>query len=489
MMKKLIMAAIALSTVAIVSCSDTTDRLGSSLSNKADEYIVTTDTFDVATRSIKVDSVLSRSVYSYIGRIKDPETGTYITSDYMTQFHILERQVDNLFPSIKEMEEAGATYTPVADSCVISIVVNGYQGDSLAAMKLRLTELAKPMQESGIYYTNFDPEEEGYLRTDGKGIRQNAVYSMVDLTESDSLRNVYRTNGYYFGVDINIKNDPYTDKNGRKYDLSQGHNYGTYIMTQYYEHPEYFKNSKAFARNVCPGFYFKCIDGLGAMTEVAYTQLRVYFHYTRNDTTFVRNQVFNATEEVLQTTHITNNEAQIASLVAKDTCTYLKTPAGIYTEVTLPIEKIKNGHEKDTLTSARIVFNRMNETSNYSDIVLEEPTTLLMVERDSLYSFFERNGVPNNKTSYLATFSSTYKTYTFNNISTLVNHMWSRRYQTKDWDKVVLIPVQVETTGTSTTTVSSISNEMNINSVRLVGGSNNKHQPVRISIIYNKNSE
>lgn len=483
-MKKLILAAIALTTVAIVSCSDTTDRLGSSLSNKADEYIVTTDTFDVATRSIKVDSVLSRSVYSYIGRIKDPETGAYITSDYMTQFHILEKQASNLFPSIEDMITAGVEYTPIADSCIISMVINSYQGDSLAAMKLSMTELAKPMEESGIYYTNFDPEKKGYLRKDCKGIQQNAVYSMVDLTESDSLRNVYRTKGYYFGVDIPVKNQTYTDKNGRTYS-----NYGTYIMTQYYEHPEYFKNSKAFTRNVCPGFYFKCIDGLGVMTEVAYTQMKVYFHFTRNDTIFVRDQTFNATEEVLQTTHITNNEAQIASLVAKNECTYLKTPAGIYTEVTLPIEKIKTGHEKDSLTSARIVFSRMNEASNYSDIVLEEPTSLLMVERDSLYTFFERNGVPNNKTSYLATFNSSYKTYTFNNISTLINHMWSRRNQTKDWDKVVLIPVQVETTGTTTSSVSSISNEMNINSVRLVGGSNNKHQPVRISIIYNKNSE
>lgn len=489
MMKKLIMAAIALTTVAIVSCSDTTDRLGSSLSNKADEYIVTTDTFDVATRSIKVDSVLSRSVYSYIGRIKDPETGAYISSDYMTQFHILEKQAGNMFPSIQEMQEAGVTYNPVADSCVISLIVNSYQGDSLAAMKLSMTELAKPMEESGIYYTNFDPEKKGYLRTDGKGIQQNAVYSMVDLTMSDSLRNVYHTNGYYNSVDIHIKNDPYTDKNGREYNLSNGHNYGTYIMTQYYEHPEYFKNSKAFTRNVCPGFYFKCIDGLGVMTEVAYTQMKVYFHFTRNDTVFVREQTFNATEEVLQTTHITNNEEQIASLVAKDECTYLKTPAGIYTEVTLPVEKIKNGHEKDSLTSARIVFSRMNEASSYSEIVLEEPTTLLMVERDSLYSFFEHNGVPNNKTSYLASYNSTYKTYTFNNISTLINHMWSRRNQTADWDKVVLIPVQVETSGSTTSTVSTVSNEMNINSVRLVGGSNNQHQPVRISIIYNKNSE
>ena len=29
--------------------------------------------------------------------------------------------------------------------------------------------------------------------------------------------------------------------------------------------------------------------------------------------------------------------------MAEDTCTYLKTPAGIYTEVTLPVDDIKKG--------------------------------------------------------------------------------------------------------------------------------------------------
>jgi hypothetical protein len=108
-----------------------------------------------------------------------------------------------------------------------------------------------------------------------------------------------------------------------------------------------------------------------------------------------------------------------------------------------------------------------------------------MVERDSLKTFFETNSVPNNKTSYLATFNTTQKTYTYNNISTLVNHMWARRNTTPDWNKVVLIPVQVETSGTTSATT--VSNEMNVNSVRLVGGKKNKHTPVRISVIYNKN--
>ena len=133
-MRKLILAAIALTTAAIVSCSDNTSTLGNTLTIEADQYDVLTDTFDVATRSIKLDSVLSNSVYSYLGRLKDPETGSYITSDYMTQFNILDNQASKLFPDVDEMIEKGAEFPGYADSCYVSIVINSYQGDSLAAM-------------------------------------------------------------------------------------------------------------------------------------------------------------------------------------------------------------------------------------------------------------------------------------------------------------------------------------------------------------------
>lgn len=501
---------IALVAVAISSCTETTDLMGNSLTSTVDQYEIITDTFDVSTRSLKVDSVLSKSVYSYIGRLKDPETGSYIVSDYMTQFHILENQSSRMFPEMDVIEEKGGSFIPVADSCFVRIVINSYQGDSLAAMKLVLHELAKPVEESGLYYTNFDPAKKGYLRDADVAINQPVVYSMTDLTTSDSLRNVYRTQGYYENVDIPL-NDPYIAKDGYVYD-----NYGTYIMSMYYEHPEYFKNSKLFTRNVCPGFYLECVDGLGVMTEVAYTQLMIYYHYTINDTEYSSYTNINATEEVLQTTHITNDQSNIDKLVADNECTYLKTPAGIYTEVTLPIEQIKKGHENDTITSSRIVFSRMTEKGRYSDIVLEEPTQLLLVESDSIKAFFELNSVPNNKTSYLATFNSTYKTYTFNNITALINHKFNKvkpfitnedgsinpeklrlydegeaikakegKPNNSNWRKAVLIPVQVETSATDNATT--VSNEMNVNSVRLVGGSENKHEPVRISVIFNKN--
>lgn len=168
--------------------------------------------------------------------------------------------------------------------------------------------------------------------------------------------------------------------------------------------------------------------------------------------------------------------------------------------MTLPIDDIKLNHENDTLTSAKIVFNRMNAKSTLSDDLLQEPTQLLMVEKDSLNAFFENLDVADNKTSYLATYSSTKNTYTFSNISNLVNHLYLKKktggsdYTAThpNWNKVVLVPVKTVTTSTSsyyttTTTITGINNEMSLTSIRLVGGSENAHAPLHITVIYSKN--
>lgn len=486
----MIMAGIAMMTIAISSCDDTTSYMGNSLTSATDQFSISTDTFNVFTRSIMADSVLGRSSYSYLGRIKDPETGSYITGDYMTQFNILENASKGIFSPQSQIISKDDEGQIIADSCYIRIFIDDFIGDSLTAMKMNIIELAKPMEEDRLYYTNFDPDKEGYLRKDG-GIKKSVVFSISDLTLSDSLRSINQSANYYENVTIPL-NDFYTDKAGNHYN-----NYGTYLMRQYFSHPEYYKNSLAFRNNVCPGFYFQTIDGLGMMSEVERTQIVLYYRYKDSSgTEQVGTTSFNGTDEVLQTTHFTSDRENLERLVADETCTYLKAPDGIYTEIQLPIDDIKltqkpDGsivdHMNDTITQAKIVFYRMNDTSELSDDILEEPDDMLLLMRDSLYSFFENRELPNNITSYLATYNYSKNSYTFNNISGLINKMYANKGKTENWDKVVLVPVDVSYSSSSTaSSVSTVSNAMRATSVKLVGGRLNPHAPVRISVVYSK---
>ena len=81
---KLKLIACALAALALYSCDDTTDTIGYSLVDRLDNLKVAADTFKITTRSVIADSVLSRTTTGYLGRIRDPETGAYITSDFMT---------------------------------------------------------------------------------------------------------------------------------------------------------------------------------------------------------------------------------------------------------------------------------------------------------------------------------------------------------------------------------------------------------------------
>ena len=268
-------------TIAISSCDEDTLGLGDSLTSNTDKFLSIAQTYQVKTKSIMTDSVLATSLYQYLGKIKDPETGSYITSDYMARFNLLENESTSTFPAFADIakDESGQA---IADSCVLRIMISSFQGDSLTAMKMKVTELEVPVPNSSQYYTDFDPEEEGYLRTTD-GINISKVYSVSDLTQSDSLRNVLRGTNYYQYITIPFS-DSYTDKDGntyKGYDATKkgGSGYGTYLLRMYYSHPEYYKNSDIFARKVCPGFYFKTLDGQGNMIEVANTQILVYYHY------------------------------------------------------------------------------------------------------------------------------------------------------------------------------------------------------------------
>lgn len=480
-MKLKIIAGIVLAAIALTSCDDTTDTIGSTLTNNIDRLNVETDTFTVTSQSIVADSVLSRNSVGYLGNIKDPETGSYIKGDFMVQFHTLE----NYELPEKENIISRNGNNIKADSCELRLYYTDFYGDSLTTMKATAYEMATPMEENKNYYSNFDPLNEGLVRTNG--IKTDKTYTLTDLSVKDSIRN---TTTYVKNIRITL-NKPYTDKSGKTYS-----NYGTYIMEKFYENPKYFANSYNFIHNVCPGFYIKSKTGVGSMAYIYLSQLNVYFKYKDKidgkDSIVVGTSSFAGTEEVLQTTTVNNDEGQIKQLAANNSCTYLKTPAGIFTQINIPVAEIMKGHENDTINSAKLILPRIN-ASNVNG--LPAPKTLLIIPQDSIYSFFENDDIANNKSSFITTYSSTDNTYTFNNISGLIRAMADAKNNgttSPNWNKAVVIPVTTTYVtksngyGQTVQVLAKVVHDMSLSSTRLVGGSNNAFSPLKLTVIYSK---
>lgn len=474
-MKFIKLTAFLLAAFSMVACDDTTDTLGSSITNKVDNLTITDATYNVETQSLVAGPVLSKSNNGIIGRVKDPETGTYLTADYMTQMVPLSTFSVDTLQYIKDANNGELR----ADSCYLLVSYQSTYGDSLAPMKVTAYEMSKPMTEDKNYLTDFDPIAEGYIAENG--YHNSATYSLSKATGNFKI----------------YLNKPYI-KDGVRYD-----NYGTYMLKTFVEHPEYFKSNYQFLKNVCPGFYIKHEGGIGNVADVWNTE--VQFYWSRQKTikasdgvtdSITKGYGFNridGTEEALQTNHIVNDAASIASLAADPSCTYLKSPAGIFTEVTLPVEEILRGHENDTLNTASVTFPRINNTETDNQYIFDTPSYVLMIPKDSIDSFFENGDVVNNRNSFYASYSSsTTNGYTFSNISNLITAMSKKKGSSENWNKAVLIPITVSTVvENNSTMISKMTHNMSLTSTRLVKGTHSENaqdmsSPIQIKVIYSR---
>jgi hypothetical protein len=485
-MKFRLFTAIAITAMAIVSCSEETAGIGKSLTDEDDKLQVSTGIFEAHSKSLVIDSIYAQNFDCFFGQIKDPETGTYVKTEFMTQFNLLEGVN---FPSKELMVvEDGQV---IADSCEIRLFFDKERcyGDSLVPLKMRIQELIEPMNDNLVYYTNYDPEEAGYIREGG--IDKKQMFSIVNHTYSDEVRS---SKGYSDMIRIAL-NDPYIAPDGQSYN-----NYGSYLLQTYYDHPEYFKNSYTFVNKVCPGFNFKIEDGLGVMANINDISMRLFFRYKKSNDEFTNTMMaFAATPEILQTSHVTNDKEGLKELAADNSCTYLKTPSGIFTEVELPVMKIMEGHHNDSLLSVNMTFQRMNSELFENEYLLKAPSMVLMIQKDSLFSFFEKEKTYDYRSSFVSSLNK--NTYSFTNMGNIVTLMfrdmfvgslldpdWEKKHP--DWNKVVLVPVttilsaaqKTNTAGAATATVNGICNNLALTSTKLVGG----NTPIKVNVIYAK---
>ena len=487
-----LLTVLVIAALTFAACDDTTEGIGGSITNKIDNINISDSAFNVTTKSIVADSVLSRNNTGLIGKMKDPETGNYVKGDYMTQLSVLPTFSVDTLDYIKQANNGSIE----ADSCYLLVSYNASYGDTIAPMKVTAYEMTKPMAEDKEYYSNYDAfkDKEGWVSENNQHWSSN--YNLSNTSDVKNFK-IYLNKEY--------------KKDGKTYK-----NYGSYILQTYEKHPEYFKTNFKFLHNVCPGFYIKNVGGTGNMAKIWNTELIFYWKKTIKakdgvtDSTGIGYNRFDGTEEVLQLNKIENDTENLKKLASKDQekCTYLKSPAGIFTEVTLPIEDIMKGHEKDTLNTATISFPRLNNENEDNPYNFATPSTILMVQKDSLQSFFEKSKLADSRTSYTASYSSTgtYKNaYTFQNIANLVSAMYKNKGKGENWNKVVLVPVNVITTTQGyTTVISKINHDMSLASTRLIVGTDDPDKdyttdkktgkkvasgPIRIKVIYSKFKE
>lgn len=538
----------------LTSCDDTTGNIGMLLTNVTDDVSSTISAaeFNISSKSNDIGRVVSRTSNGYIGKIKDPETGAYVTCSFMTQLRSMGTAYQ--FPAIETLNIKGFDYTqPIAsqldkiqaDSCELLVYYPKYYGDPNALINVIAHELAVPYDEGNTeqLYADFDPTKvNGMIRQDtikaGNDTVAYSIHEPISFSAYDYGLSADKQNNSdytpYFAVSLNKSNKPYW-KDGKRYN-----NFGSYLMQRFYDPAtsKYFNNQISFHKHICPGFYIETVGGLGSMANIAVTQLIVHFHKNVNDKEEVMTTSFAGTEEVMQRTTFVKDTEKINNLINEANSsdyTYLKSPASIMTELTIPIEEILYNHEEDTISTARIFIPRRNNDKQTS-YTLQTPSTLLLLPTDSIENFFKEKKVSDGKTSYICAFDKKYNGYVFDNVSKLITTMgkshsdylnevytfvnnaiasdglsldnmeenkkvkilkkYFKRFQQETGKtspfKFSLIPVETTyTTVSSTSILSKVTYDMSLSSTRLQRGTdeldadgNPIDSPIKISVIY-----
>lgn len=437
------------------ACDDSTGNIGSSVTPTSDSLSIHTATYYARSRSVKVDSILAKTSTTYFGRFIDPETNTLFEADFMTQVNCFEG--GTVFP------DAGKILGDTAERVELRLFFSSFFGDSLNAMKLEVYPLSEVIGEGEHYYTNIDPT--CYYDAEAAPIATK-VFSAIDCTLKDSILN---DENHYDNVCVTLPRQ-----------------IGTDIIRTYREHPEYFASATPFLEHVCKGFYIRCTQGNGTVLYLDQVNLNISFTLAENDSVYTSQ--FVGSQEVLQVNRFLVEGTE--PLVADASCSRLKTPAGIFTEVELPVEEITAAD--DTINQAKIVFTAYNNTFEGAAYPFATPSTLLMVRESKLTEFFENNELADNVTSFYTSFNKSYNQYEFNNIARLIAVMNSERKQWMnayadsypaataeeasaayaaehpDWNKVLLVPVATLTD--SNNSIFAFRHDMKLGSVCLQGG-------------------
>ncbi|MDR1201359.1 MAG: DUF4270 domain-containing protein [Tannerellaceae bacterium] len=435
---KLFILGIVAGGIFLNSCNDDMGLVGPSIQPDEDTPTIQSDTFMLKASTVLLDSIYAKTATGLLGEIYDPLFGD-LKADFICQFYVQD--------GFKFRQEP---INGKIDSVQFRIFYSNREwiGDSLASMQATVYPVIKPLERN--YYTNIDPAQ--YV--DFNNPLASKTYSPRDLNISDSLWNATTTSGSYTMYSYNAR-----------IEINLPVSFGQKFYDESINNPAYFVNQEAFNK-FFPGLHITNTFGSGNILAINDTEIVIYYNYyaERTSTGVVDSavnayEVFPVTKEVIQMNHMQNADLD-KLLVPNDKYTYLKSPAGVATRLTIPIKEIKEKVEDRRVNTFYFELKAMPQ-DNWK-YALSPPGYVLLIPEDSVKTFFEKGKIEDNITTYLGTYNSSYLLYSFTPTATTKTNLANLiKYQLKyEPDKdlnMLVIPVN-RATNSSTLATESLSN-------------------------------
>jgi hypothetical protein len=387
----------------LCSCSDDMTRLGTSILPPGDIISVKTDTFMLTAQTIKLDSVYAKTTQCMLGQMYDPLYGN-IKADFICQFYCEEN-----------FKFAHTPHENKIDSMELIIWYSGssWYGDSIIPMQASVYAVNTPLKRN--FYTNDNPEN----YCDMSQPLGKKTYTAYDLSIYDTLPPGGTSYDHYISIKL-------PQELGQKfYDES-------------IKDPSAFSSQEAFNR-FFPGVYVTTTFGSGNLirTEGENIFLRLFYNYMSQDSlgmdTLIRTaELFTNSKEVIQISRFENGNIDNL-LVPNNTHTFIKSPAGVCTRLTVPTTEIAKAVDIKKRYLNDFTLNLHYLPAEEWDYAYTPPYHLLLIPEDSIKTFFEGSKLDDSN-SYFLSYGSSSNTssligynpanriYNFGNISSLLKN-------------------------------------------------------------------
>jgi len=402
---------------ALTACDDNASEIGSSL--VGDEVSIVIDSaFTVTGHSEAIEAIRPKTTTQMLGKIDIPAFGT-ISSSVVSQF-------------LPSTELDTANFAPAdVDSLILTLryAYNSFIGDSVAPMGIKVYALDKQLPAK--IASDFNPD--GYYNAQAP--LANTIFNATSMG-NDSIKLL----GFR---DIKFK---LPRELGRK------------LFQSFIDNPATYANGQIFSEKVFPGIYLENSFGSGRLTLVAQTYMSMHMRHIeyneedkKLDTLNAVHQYYMVTPEVINNNNLSIKFADGVKDLISQGKNMLVAPAGYQVDFEFPTRQILakfRGHQSGNAVVNGLTFSIPADSLVNNDGVQTPPYVLLVLKKDR-DAFFADNKLPDNTSSFYATYNSSTQSYDFSSMRDYIVGMLDKE-TVEDSDCLFsLIPVQINFESTS----------------------------------------
>lgn len=456
----------------LAGCKGDITDAGSGVLDEGDAIVVKADTFSLNSGIIECRHIISSPDSFLLGEI-ETKYGV-LRADVLTQ---LACPVGYQYPD-----------NAVIDSVCMFFYYRSWEGDDNSPMSVNVYEIDRKELE----YTPAKPYKTDLNISDYCSLEDSTLLLHNDhiVVAKEKMDSVYNsaTRTYLPMVRCRLK-DSFTQRFAK--------------MRQYSDQDEFNRFFK--------GLYITSTFGSSTILNLSDISMGVYYHFSYEkagkDTTVNDVKGFYANSEVRQLNRFDYlNRKEVIEELQKDSNTYnyIVAPAGLYTRMDFPMKQMKDvisknliykeQQKREYVNLAELRVEVLNVfTGSSSDITpedwLQPASYMLLIKESSMERFFQQKELPSDTVAILSALTSgvdsegqTIYYYTYDMSTLLTNQL--RQTDNPDTLQMLLVPVSVETSGTSSSATITAVKQSQTLSATMIRSAQNAEKPMTMKVVY-----